>query len=274
MTEKKRLNKKGLSRRVFIKNAAVGVAVGVAATYGVTAMMQKSNTDSTNVDMLTISDLELVSKIELRKEDSLIIVDMQNDFLPSGALPVNGGDEIVYPINSLAERFRNHGNTVVMTQDWHPTGHHSFASSHNKEPFEPFESEGIGPVLWPDHCVQGSRGAEFHPDVEDRFANAIIRKGFHQNVDSYSTFIENDMKTHTGLSGLLNTLGIKRVFLCGLALDYCVYYSAIDGRNLGFDVVVPIDLSKAIDSPPGHLSNALQKMMDEGVQFVKSDNIA
>jgi nicotinamidase/pyrazinamidase len=273
MTEKKRFNKKGLSRRAFIGRVAVGVAAGVAATYGVTSMMQKSNPDSTIVDMLTISDLKLVSKIELKKEDSLIIVDMQNDFLPSGALPVNGGNEIISPINSLAERFHNHGNIVVMTQDWHPPGHHSFASSHNKEPFEPFESEGIGPVLWPDHCVQGSKGAEFHPDVEGRFANAIIRKGYHQNVDSYSTFIENDMKTYTGLSGLLNTLGIKRVFLCGLALDYCVYYSAIDGRNLGFDVVLPIDLSKAIDSPPGHLSNALQKMMDEGVQFVKSDDI-
>jgi nicotinamidase/pyrazinamidase len=256
MTEKKGFNKKGLSRRAFIGRVAVGVAVGVAATYGVTSMMQKSNPDSTIVNMLTISDLELVSKIELKKEDSLIIVDMQNDFLPSGALPVNGGNEIIYPINSLAERFHNDGNIIVMTQDWHPPGHDSFASSHNKEPFEPFESEGIGPVLWPDHCVQGSKGAEFHPDVEGRFANAIIRKGY------------------TGLSGLLNTLGIKRVFLCGLALDYCVFYSAIDGRNLGFDVVVPIDLSKAIDSPPGHLSNALQKMRDEGVQFVKSNNIA
>ena len=273
MTRQKRFNEKGLSRRVFIRRVAVGLAIGVAATYGVTSMMRKSNPDSTIVDMLTISDLELVSKIELKKEDSLIIVDMQNDFLPLGALPVNGGDEIIHPINSLAERFRNYGNTIVMTQDWHPPGHLSFATSHNKEPFEPFESEGIGPVLWPDHCVQGSKGAEFHPDIEEMFANAIIRKGFHPNVDSYSTFIENDMKTYTGLSGLLNTLGIKRIFLCGLALDYCVYYSAIDGRNLGFDVVVPIDLSKAIDSPPGHLSNALQKMIDEGVQFVNSDNI-
>ncbi|WP_455368535.1 bifunctional nicotinamidase/pyrazinamidase [[Eubacterium] cellulosolvens] len=274
MTEKKQPDKKSLSRRSFIRRVAIGVTVGVAATYGVTSIMQKSNSDSTIGDMLTINDLELVSKIDLKKEDSLIIVDMQNDFLPSGALAVNGGDEIIFPINSLAERFRNHGNTVVMTQDWHPPGHHSFASSHNKEPFEPFESEGIGPVLWPDHCVQDSKGAEFHPDVEGRFANAIIRKGFHQNVDSYSTFIENDMKSYTGLSGLLNTLGIKRVFLCGLALDYCVYYSAIDGKNLGFEVVVPIDLSRAIDSPTGHLSIALQKMIDEGVQFVKSDNIA
>jgi nicotinamidase/pyrazinamidase len=273
MTEKNRFNKKGLSRRAFIGRVAVGVAVGVAATYGVTSMMQKSNPNSTIFDMLTINDLELVSKIDLKKEDSLIIVDMQNDFLPSGALPVNGGNEIISPINSLAERFHKNGNIIVMTQDWHPLGHDSFASSHNKEPFEPFESEGIGPVLWPDHCVQGSKGAEFHPDVEGRFANAIIRKGYRQNVDSYSTFIENDMKTYTGLSGLLNTLEIKRIFLCGLALDYCVFYSAIDGRNLGFDVVVPIDLSKAIDSPSGHLSNALQKMMDEGVQFTKSNDI-
>lgn len=273
MTEKKRLNKKGLSRRGFIKRAAVGVAIGVAATYGATTMMQKSSPASTIFTELTISDLDLVSKIELRKEDSLIIIDMQNDFLPTGALPVDGGHEIISSINSLAEKFHKQGNIIIMTQDWHPPGHHSFASSHNKEPFEPFESEGIGPVLWPDHCVQGSKGAEFHPDIKEIFANAIIRKGYHPNVDSYSAFIENDMRTHTGLSGFLDTLGIKRVFLCGLALDYCVYYSAIDGRNLGFDVVLPIDLSKAIDSPPGHLSNALQTMIDEGVQFVKSNNI-
>ena len=273
MSEKKRSNRKGLSRRGFIKSAAVGVAIGVAATYGATTMIEKPTPPSTNFNNLTIGNLDLVSKIELKKEDSLIIVDMQNDFLPNGALPVKDGDEIISPINTLAERFHKKGNVITMTQDWHPPGHLSFASSHNKEPFEPFESEGIGPVLWPDHCVQDSKGAEFHPDVEERFAKAIIRKGFRQNIDSYSTFIENDMKTYTGLSGFLNTLGIKRVFLCGLALDYCVYYSAIDGRNLGFDVVLPIDLSRAIDSPAGHLSNALQKMKDEGIQFVNSDNI-
>ena len=274
MPEKKWFNKKGLSRRGFIKSAAVGVAIGVAATYGATTMMQKSSPASTIFNELTITDLDLVSKIELKKEDSLIIIDMQNDFLPDGALPVNDGDELISPINSLAEKFHKQGNIIIMTQDWHPPGHFSFASSHNKDPFEPFEAEGIGPVLWPDHCVQGSKGAEFHPDIKEIFANAIIRKGYHPNVDSYSAFIENDMKTHTGLSGFLTTIGIKRIFLCGLALDYCVYFSAIDGRNLGFDVVLPIDLSKAIDSPPGHLSNALQKMTDEGVQFVKSDNIA
>ena len=273
MSEKKRFNKKGLSRRRFIKSAAVGVAIGVAATYGATTMMEKSTPASTNFNNLTISDLNLVSKIELKKDDSLIIVDIQNDFLPNGALPVNDGDEIISPINILAERFNKKGNLITMTQDWHPPGHLSFASSHNMKPFEPFEAEGIGPVLWPDHCVQDSKGAEFHPDIEERFAKAIIRKGFRPNIDSYSTFIENDMKTYTGLSGFLNTLGIKRIFLCGLALDYCVYYSAIDGKNLGFDVVLPIDLSKAIDSPAGHLSNALQKMKDEGVQFVKSYNI-
>ena len=273
MSEKKMFNRKGLSRRGFIKSAAAGVAIGVAATYGATTMMEKPTPTSTNFNNLTIDNLDLVSKIELKKEDSLIIVDMQNDFLPNGTLPVKDGDEIISPINTLAERFHKTGNVITMTQDWHPPGHLSFASSHNKEPFEPFESEGIGPVLWPDHCVQGSKGAEFHPDVEERYAKAIIRKGFRQNIDSYSTFIENDMKTYTGLSGFLHILGIKRVFLCGLALDYCVYFSAIDGKNLGFDVVLPIDLSKAIDSPPGHLSNALQKMKDEGIQFVKSDNI-
>jgi nicotinamidase/pyrazinamidase len=206
-------------------------------------------------------------------KDALIIVDLQNDFIPSGALAVNHGDEIIEPINSLAEKFHDRGNIIVMTQDWHPPGHLSFASSHDKKPFEPYESEGIGPVLWPDHCVQGSRGAEFHPDVETRFAKAIIRKGCNPKVDSYSVFIENDMKTYTGASGYLKTLGRTRIFICGLALDYCVYYSTKDGRDLGFEIVIPIDLSKAIDSPQDHLSNALDLMVKKGARFVKSENI-
>ncbi len=160
-----------------------------------------------------------------------------------------------------------------MTQDWHPPNHLSFASSHGKKEYEPYETDGIGPILWPDHCVQGSTGAEFHPEIEVKYARAIVRKGYHLKVDSYSTFIENDKKTHTGLSGYLQSLGIKRVFLCGLALDYCVYYSAIDGRNLGFQVTVPIDLSKAIDSPPDHLSNALDDMMEKEVEFTLSKEI-
>jgi len=223
---------------------------------------------------MRIEELELVPEVRVTDKDALIIVDLQNDFIPSGALAVNHGDEIIEPINSLAEKFHDRGNIIVMTQDWHPPRHLSFASSHDKKPFEPYKSEGIGPVLWPDHCVQGSRGAKFHPDVETRFAKAIIRKGYNPKVDSYSVFIENDMKTYTGASGYLKTLGRTRIFICGLALDYCVHYSAKDGRNLGFEIVIPVDLSKAIGSPKDHLSNALDLMVKKGVRFVKSENIA
>jgi nicotinamidase/pyrazinamidase len=222
---------------------------------------------------MKLEDLDLALKIKVKGEDALIVVDMQNDFMPTGALSVSGGDEIVAPINNLAERLYRHSNIIAMTQDWHPPGHLSFASSHGKKPYDPYEVGGIGPVLWPDHCVQDTEGAEFHPKVKVKYARAIIRKGYRPNVDSYSTFIENDKKTHTGLSGYLHALGINRVFLCGLALDYCIYYSAVDGINLGFEIVVPIDLSRAINSPPSHLSNTLDEMVEKRVQFVLSKNI-
>jgi len=222
---------------------------------------------------MKLEELRLASDIKVEETDALIIVDIQNDFMPYGALGVEDGDKIIAPINGLAERFHRGGGVVVMTQDWHPPGHLSFASSHNMKPYDSYESEGIGPVLWPDHCVQGSPGADFHPDIETKLADAIIRKGCRPTVDSYSTFIENDKKTYTGLSGYLKTLGKKRVFLCGLALDYCVYYSAKDGRDLGFDIVVPVDLTKAIDSPPSHLSDALSIMVKKQVQFVRSKDV-
>ena len=222
---------------------------------------------------MMIEDLKLISKIQVKGGDSLIIVDMQNDFIPPGALSVKGGEEIIKSINELAERFHTGGNVITLTQDWHSPRHISFASSHNKKPYDAFESEGIGPVLWPDHCVQGTWGASFHPSIETKFATAVVRKGFHPNVDSYSTFIENDKKTNTGLSGYLMARGVKRIFLCGLALDYCVYYSAIDGRSLGFEVVVVIDLCRAINSPPSQLSKALDHMVEKGVEFIHSKNI-
>ena len=222
---------------------------------------------------MKMQDLNLTSSVEINDTDALVVVDLQNDFMPSGPLGVRGGDEIVASINNLARRFHDRDGVVVMTQDWHPAGHLSFASSHHMKPYDVYERGGIGPVLWPEHCVQGSPGAEFHPSVDPRFARAIIRKGYHSSVDSYSTFIENDKKTHTGLSGYLKTLGKKRVLLCGLALDYCVYYSAMDGRKLGFEVVVVIDLTRAIDSPPDHLSTALKNMTDNNVQFVQSQHI-
>jgi len=222
---------------------------------------------------MRVEELGLVPEVKVTDKDALIVVDMQNDFIPSGALPVKGGNEVIEPINSLAEKFHDRSNIIVMTQDWHPPRHPSFASSHGKKPFEPYESEGIGPVLWPDHCIQGSRGAEFHPEIETKFAKAIIRKGYNPKIDSYSVFIENDMKTHTGVSGYLKALGRTGVFICGLALDYCIYYSAKNGRDLGFEIVIPIDLSKAIGSPKDHLSNALDFMVKKGVRFVNSENI-
>lgn len=222
---------------------------------------------------MRLEELELLRSLSVRDTDGLIIVDIQNDFMPSGALAVKGGDEIITRINDLAARFRRRGNTIVMTQDWHPAGHLSFASSHHMKPYDPYESEGIGPILWPDHCVQGSFGAEFHPEIQVKYANAIVRKGCHTSVDSYSTFIENDKVTHTGLAGYLNTLGTKRIYLCGLALDYCVYHSATDGKDLGFDVVVLVDLTKAIDWPPGRLSDALSTMVKSKVRFVKSSEV-
>lgn len=222
---------------------------------------------------MRLEDLELI-EIEVGDADALIVIDLQNDFMPSGALPVEGGDEIISPINALAEKFHRLGNPVVATQDWHPPGHLSFASSHGRRPFERYEARGIGPVLWPDHCVQGSPGADFHPGFEARLAKAVIRKGFRPAVDSYSAFLENDRKTRTGLSGYLRELGARRIFLCGLALDYCVHFSALDGRDLGFEVVIPIDLTRAIDSPPGRLSKALDSMAERGVRFTRSERIS
>ena len=266
-----------IGRRGFVKYAAAAAVAVTAGAYYTREFWEPYLENMKNPAKLApitkLEELSLVPDIQLIDTDALIIVDIQNDFMPSGALGVKEGDQIVTPINTLAEKFHRRNRVVVMTQDWHPPGHLSFASSHNMKPFDSYESEGIGPVLWPDHCVQGSRGAEFHPDLDMKSAIATIRKGYHPKVDSYSTFIENDKRTYTGLSGYLDKLSIERIFLCGLALDYCVYYSAIDGRDLGFDVVIPIDLTKAINSPAGHLSNALDTMVRGKVQFTKTDSI-
>ncbi|MEM2942560.1 MAG: bifunctional nicotinamidase/pyrazinamidase [Candidatus Bathyarchaeia archaeon] len=271
------LQSEKIGRRGFIKYGAAGLAAAAASVYYTRGRwqpyLQKLFAANQSSRGTGLEDLVLVSSIQVKESDALIVVDLQNDFMPSGALGVEEGDRIVPGINILAERFHSRGGLIVMTQDWHPPGHLSFASSHGKKPFEPYESGGVGPVLWPDHCIQGTIGAEFHPDLETEYARAIIRKGYHPTVDSYSTFIENDKKTPTGLSGYLKELGKRRVFLCGLALDYCVYFSAVDGRDLGFEVVVVIDLVKAIDSPPGHLSNALDTMARRGVQFIISENL-
>lgn len=193
-------------------------------------------------------------------EEALIVIDVQNDFCPSGALAVAGGDEIVAPINLLMSEF----GAVVLTQDWHPMGHSSFASSHDAAPYSVINMPYGPQVLWPDHCIQGENGAGFHPDLNSDPADMIIRKGFRPLIDSYSAFFENDRKTSTGLEGYLRTRGISKLTIVGLALDYCVNFSAVDGAKLGFDVTVEQGLTRAIDLD-GSLDTALSGMRDAGV---------
>ena len=180
----------------------------------------------------------------LGDEVVLIVVDVQNDFCPGGALAVPHGDEVIPIINGLAARFRN----VVLTQDWHPHEHSSFASSHpGKKPFETVAASYGPQVLWPDHCVQATNGAEFHAELSAPHAALVLRKGFHRTIDSYSAFYENDRKTPTGLTGYLRARGLTRLFLAGLAFDFCVRYSAEDARREGFDCFVIEDACRSID---------------------------
>ena len=193
---------------------------------------------------------------------ALIIIDVQNDFCPGGALAVPGGDVIVSPINALMDDF----DAVILTQDWHPVGHSSFASTHPcKAPFELIEMPYGPQVLWPDHCVQGSQGAAFHPVLRTD-GDLIIRKGFRSNIDSYSAFFENDQSTPTGLKGYLDTRGIMQLTMVGLATDFCVHFSAVDAAQLGFDVTVRTDLCRAIDMD-GSLSSAEKAMRTAGVKL-------
>ncbi len=199
----------------------------------------------------------------LQTDTALIVIDMQRDFCPGGALAVEGGDQIVPGINALMTEFE----TVVLTQDWHPAGHSSFASSHDgKQPFETTEMPYGTQVLWPDHCVQGGHGAGFHPDLTTDRASLILRKGTHAAIDSYSAFFENDRTTATGLEGYLNTRGIRRLTFVGLATDFCVAFSAIDAAALGFAVTVRMDLCRAIDLD-GSLAAAVDRMRAAGVRL-------
>jgi nicotinamidase/pyrazinamidase len=193
----------------------------------------------------------------------LVVVDVQNDFMPGGALAVPKGDEVVPVINRLAARFEN----VLLTQDWHPRGHASFASSHpGRKPFETIELPYGRQVLWPDHCVQGTAGAAFHPDLDVTRAQLIIRKGHHRDIDSYSGFLEADRKTSTGLAGFLKEKGFRELFVCGLATDFCVAWTAIDARAAGFDTALIEDASRAIDLD-GSLVRARADMHTAGVRF-------
>lgn len=194
-------------------------------------------------------------------DDALIVVDMQYDFLPGGSLAVAGGDDIIEPVNALARRFQN----VVLTQDWHPAGHISFASSHpGRAPFETIELPYGVQVLWPDHCVIGTRGAEFSSRLDIPHAQAVIRKGYRGSIDSYSGFRENDHVTRTGLAGYLRDRGLRRLFVCGLATDYCVAWTAEDGKDAGFETVVVEDATRAIDND-GSLARAWERLAARGV---------
>lgn len=192
---------------------------------------------------------------------AFIVIDVQNDFCPGGALAVAGGDEIVPMVNDIASGFEH----VVLTQDWHPAHHSSFASSHpGKAPFSSIAMPYGGQTLWPDHCIQGSAGAAFHPRLNKIGAELIIRKGFRPAIDSYSAFFENDHKTPTGLAGYLRERGIGKVTLAGLATDFCVAYSALDAVAEGFDATVRLDACRGIDLD-GSLDAMLGRMRDAGV---------
>lgn len=194
---------------------------------------------------------------------ALLVIDIQNDFCPGGALAVPEGDRIVPRINAMMADHR----AVILTQDWHPAGHRSFASSHaDRLPYEMIEMPYGPQVLWPDHCVQGTKGAEFHPELVTDRADMIIRKGFRPEIDSYSAFFENDRKTPTGLEGYLRTRGIRDLTLAGLATDFCVHYSAVDAARLGFSVTVCTEASGAIDLD-GSLAAALAAMKEAGVRL-------
>ena len=195
---------------------------------------------------------------------ALLVIDVQNDFCPAGALEVAGGNEIIPYINEEMAKYE----CVVLTQDWHPKGHSSFATTHEgKNPLELIKMPYGDQVLWPDHCVQGSKGAEFHPDLNIEQANAIIRKGSNPFIDSYSAFFENDRKTPTGLDGYLKSLKIGKINLVGLATDFCVNYSAQDAANLGYKVSVLEKMCRAIDLN-GSLAAAKSEMQNCGVEFI------
>jgi len=204
------------------------------------------------------------------ESDVLLVVDVQNDFCPGGALAVPRGDEVVPVANRLGERFGH----VVLTQDWHPRGHHSFASAQpGRKPFETI-ALAYGPqTLWPDHCVQDTAGAAFHPRLRLPRAEMVLRKGYREAIDSYSAFRENDRLTPTGLAGYLRERGFTRVFLVGLATDFCVHYSAVDAQREGFAAVMVEDGCRAIDVD-NSLAVALRGMASAGIERITSDAIA
>ena len=203
----------------------------------------------------------------INKKNALLIVDVQNDFCPGGALAIHEGDRIIPAINRIQPLF----DTIIATRDWHPPDHVSFAATHpGKHIHDVMDIGGIPQVLWPPHCVSGTTGAAFHPDLETGRFRLILHKGMNPALDSYSVFLENDKKTRTGMDGFLRSLEITRIFLCGLATDYCVLYSALDAISFGFETCVVIDACCGVDVPEGNIEKAIGLMKSSGVSIISS----
>jgi len=202
----------------------------------------------------------------------LLIIDVQNDFCPGGALAVADGNAVVPPLNALSQAITAKGGRAAATQDWHPADHVSFASSHNgKNPGDVIDTSAVqGQMLWPNHCVQGSNGAAFHADLDINPVSLIIRKGFRRELDSYSAFFENDRCTATGLEGAIKQTNIETVIIGGLATDYCVFYSAMDSRRLGFRTIVVSDAVRGVGIPEGSVEKAVEEMKANGIEFIPS----
>jgi nicotinamidase/pyrazinamidase len=201
------------------------------------------------------------------KKTALLVVDVQNDFCPGGALAIQEGDNVIPAINQIQPLF----DTIIATRDWHPPNHLSFAVNHpGKSVYDVMDINGISQVLWPPHCVSGSMGAAFHPGLETERFKLILHKGMNPALDSYSVFLENDKKTRTGIDGFLRSLEITRIFLCGLATDYCVFYSALDAISFGFETCVVIDACCGVDVPEGNIEKAIRLMKSSGVKIISS----
>ncbi len=202
--------------------------------------------------------------------NALLIIDVQNDFCPEGKLPVKDGDKVIPIINRIQNRFYR----IIATQDWHPENHLSFAKNHpGKKVYDTIELNGIKQTLWPVHCVAGTEGARFHPGLNTNSVHLILRKGFNPQIDSYSAFMENDKKTHTGLANYLRELNINKVYLCGLATDYCVFYSALDAVKLGFETYLLIDACRGVDFPENSINNALTTMRRRNIKIINSHEL-
>ena len=239
-----------MARRKFLVAASVGGALAALSAAGLRSALA-------------------AGKIKPGDSDALLVIDVQNCFVPGGSLAVKEGDQIVPLINQIAKAFHN----VVLTQDWHTPDHVSFASQHpGKKPFEAIKLAYGTQVLWPDHCVQGTEGANIVSGISIPQAELIIRKGFHRDVDSYSAFLEADRKTETGLAGYLKGRKIKRVFVCGLATDYCVAWSALDARKFGFQAEVIEDACRGIDLN-GSIAKAWTEMTKAGVKRIQSGDL-